>query len=248
MLTTEYFRGQEKALLAHAKAAGLLRSGSEDPGDRARGRLLNTFLKDHLAGRLAVVTGEIFDSTGASSGELDNIIADTGSPALVVGDASTVPVEAAVAACVTRRSLGGHNLRNALEEVAKIKSLTRTRHHGVHRTEFTHRPRIAIPPRAPAAHIVAFRSPKLPHVLQRIADNPEWYKNDFIKYGPDTIVVLGRGMAYKNDQHIFIAPDGGEGWQVAMSKDVSGLQKLLGHTAETLARYGGLSYEVIGYF
>ncbi len=246
MLTTAYFRHLEHALKAQAAATGLL--GSTTGRGRAREHLLATFFRNHVPPRLMVSRGEIVDSLGASSGETDLIFADTNSPAFGVGGEAVIPVEAAVGACEVKSSLSGDNLQEAVEKIRSIKRLTRVDHLGFHATSGSVTPRIPIPPRNPAGYIVAFESPSLETVVANLGSNPQWFDNDVMNRAPDLICVLEAGMILKNDLHIFNAPPTTPISDFYIIKDAVGLQKLLGHVNESLARYGQLTYGVLQYY
>jgi hypothetical protein len=240
-----YFRELETALAARARAAGIL-SSSTSVG-RAREILVSEFLTAHLPTRITVERGELGDAEGQRSGEIEVILVDHESGALRIGGESFVPVEAAAGALEVKTTLAGRELESAIKKVARLKTLSRTQHHGLYRTHDEGGYRIEVPPRQTNAYIVAYDAPSWQHVLTKIRENPDWYENDFMRFGPEVICVVGRGFSYKNDNHIFSMPSGGESWSIVRQEHRPGLEAILGHLQETLGRYGGLTYELTAY-
>lgn len=240
----DYFKNQEASLLASAKAAGLLTAPSTV--GRSREDLLKEFFRNHLPTRLSAVRGEVIDSTGKSSGEVDAIFLDHESNAFRIGGESVVPVEACVGICEVKTSLAGPDLENSIRKVARVKHLIRAEYHGFYRRGHGDE-LIEIPPRRPNAYIVAYDGLSWNTLLRQICDNPPWFEGDFMIYGPEIICILGRGFAFKNDRHLFNAPVGREHWALVLREDLPGLQQVLHHVQETISRYGTLTYELGGY-
>jgi hypothetical protein len=237
----EYFREIEQALLAHGRAAGVF-SSTAGLG-RARERLIADGLRPYLAGRVAIERGELVDSDGRRTGEVDTVLVDTHRGRIQVGGESLVPVEAAIAAVEVKSDLRGGNLADAVRKIARIKRLTRVAHHGFYRTEGGGpAPRTPVPPTQTFGIIIAFRSPDWSTIFENLAANPDWYDGDPMAYGPDRIVVLGRGLAVKNDFIMVRGDRGTENLVYLKNEQASGLKGVVADIQALLDRYGGLTY------
>lgn len=239
---SDYFLEVEQALLAYGRAAGVL-SSTVGLG-RAREKLISDGLSPHLPGRISIERGEMVDGQGKRSGEVDTVLVDTHRGRIQVGAESLVPVEAATAAIEVKTDLSGDNLKNAVEKIAQIKRLIRTQHHGFYRTSDDVRsPRTPIPPSRAFGVVLAFRAPSWENIYQRMAANPQWYDHDPMVFGPDRIVILGRGVAIKNDQTLIHGESGTENLVYIKNERLSGLEVLTTDVQELLDRYGGLTYD-----
>jgi hypothetical protein len=243
---TEYYINQEKALLATGRAAGILDSSTSK--GRAREQIISDFLRTHLPKRVTVERGEVIDRTRRSSGEVEVILVDHESSVLCVGGESVVPVEAAVGLIEVKSSLSGSNLVDAMRKIARSKALTRTQHHGLYRTDSSHAVKIPIPPQSTNGYIVAYDGPSWEHIGARLNENSEWYRHDYMTYGPEVICILTKGFAYKNDLHLFSPSPGLEHLDVVHIQNMPGLEVIIYHIEEYLHRYGALTYELGPYY
>lgn len=241
----KHFQAVEAGLLAYAKGAGLLSAPLEK--GRAREALLSGFLEDHLPPRISVGQGELIDSAGRTSGEADAILIDHESPVFRVGSEAAVPVEAAAGLLEVKSTLDKGQLETAVRKIARAKALERVSSGGFYSTHDEPDYRVPVPPVSVMGYIVAYSASAWDTLLGHIAENPDWYGNDYYRYGPELIVVLGRGFAYKNDNLVFAIPPGGEDWSV-VHREESGLQALLAHVTEVLGRFGTLTYSFLPYF
>jgi hypothetical protein len=137
-------------------------------------------------------------------------LVDTHRGRIQAGGESLVPVEAAIAALEVKSDLGGGNLEDAARKIARIKRLTRVAHHGFYRTEGDGRLRGVLFRPQTFGVIMAFRSPDWSTIFENLATNPDWYYGDPMAFGPDRIVVLGHGLAVKNDSTMMRGDPGTE--------------------------------------
>jgi hypothetical protein len=240
--SADYFREIEQALLAHGRAAGVF-SSTTGLG-RAREKLVGEGLRPHLPRRVAIERGELIDSVGQRTGEIDTVLVDTHRARIQVGGESLVPVEAATATIEVKSNLSGGNLEDAIRKIARVKRLTRVAHHGFYRTgDSSPPPRTPVPPTQVLGIIIAFRSPSWTTIFEKLAANPDWYGGDPMASGPDRIVVLGRGLAIKNDFTMLHGDPGTENLVYLKNEEVSGLQNVVADVQALLDRYGGLTYD-----
>jgi hypothetical protein len=240
----EYFLSLEKALLHQAEASNIFSSGVSK--GRAREIFIHEFLQKHLPSRLVIKRGEIIDSVGNKSGEVDAIIVDHESVAYNIGGEHFVSAEAAVAGIEIKSDLTGDELKNAVEKTCLIKKLSRSKHHGFYRAGHGDE-KVEIPPKSPNAYIVGFRGPSLQTIAKRVSENPDWYSGDFLHYGFDILCILEKGFMFKNDGLIF-NPELGPGLDFVIINDRSGIQQLIGHMQVFLERFGSLTYELERYY
>jgi hypothetical protein len=237
----DYYRAIEQALLAKGEAAGVL--SSPTGLGRARESLVDEGLRPHLPGRVAIERGELVDSTGRRSGEADMILVDTHRGRIQIGGESLVPVEASTATLEVKTDLGGHNLEDAVRKIARIKRLTRGPHHGIYSSSSAlPNPRTPVPPTQTLCGIVGFRAPSWKTVLGKLGENPEWHDRDIMAVGPDRIVILGEGVAAKNDFTLLHGNPGTENRAFLKESGLSGLRVLVNDVQELLDRYGNLTY------
>jgi hypothetical protein len=238
-----HFVALESALVSQAKAASIFSSGTAK--GRAREIFVQNFLEDHLPARVTVRRGEIIDSLGNNSGEVDAIIVDHDSMAFNIGGEHLTTAEAAVAGIEIKSDLTGDNLIEAVRKACLVKTLRRSAHHGFYQGGHGDE-RVEIPPRSPNFYIVGFRGPTLETIDRRISENPEWYSRDFMRYGFDILCILERGFIFKNDGLIF-NPALWPGLDHVIMNNRPGTRHIIGHLQETLARFGGLTYELRNY-
>ena len=74
--------------------------------------------------------------------------------------------------------------------------------------------------------MLAFRAPSWENIYQRMAANPQWYDHDPMSFGPDRIVILGRGVAIKNDQTLIHGEPDTENLVYIKNEQLSGLEVL----------------------
>lgn len=240
----KYFASLERALLSQAEATNIFSSGTSI--GRAREIFIHEFLEKHLPSRLVIRRGEIIDSFGNNSGEVDAIIVDHDSPAYNIGGESLVSAEAAVAGIEVKSDLTGDDLKDAVNKTCLIKGLKRSRHHGFYRAGHGDE-RVEIPPKSPSAYIVGFRGPSLQAIAKRVIENSDWYLGDFMRYGFDILCILEKGFIFKNDGLVF-NPKLGPGLDIVIRADRPGIRQLIGHMQELLARFGSLTYELERYY
>ena len=239
----EHYRDLEAALIAQGRAAGILTSPTGL--GRAREAIVNDFLRPHLPQRLSVVRGELIDASGRSSGELDTILRDNQSLAWGLGGEQLLPVEAAAGVLEIKSDLAGRNLVDALEKAATVKTLERLPHHGVYvPTDDAH---VEIPPVRSRVYVLAYGGPSWGTIVKNLLDSPEPYRGDYMRWGPEAIVILGRGALYKIDNEILAIPTGAENDFAHCVEDRPGLELIAMHITETIRRYGGLHYEMTQY-
>lgn len=240
---SRHYEDLEQSLLAQGRAAGVLTSSTSI--GRARELIVNDFLRPHLPQRLSVVRGELIDSKGDSSGELDTMLRDNQSLAWGVGGESLLPVEAAVGVIEVKSSLDGDNLQDAIRKIARAKRLERLPHHGFYvPTDDAH---VEIPPRRTRGYVVAFAGPNWENVATRLRENLEWVDQDYLTLGPEVLLILGRGLIYKNDNEIFqVPPDARDNFAQGLH-DRPGVEAIAMHITETVRRYGQITYDLTGY-
>jgi hypothetical protein len=214
----------------------------------ARELLVALYLEDHLPRRLLIERGELIDEAGNRSGQCDIILADGNIGWRRSGGQSLIPAEAAIAAIEVKSSLSGGNLDDALAKVARIKRLRRGQHSGLHHIDTSNVSRIEIPPRRVMCIVIAFSSPSLNHVYERIVDNPLLYEGNYLERGPEIVVLLGKGFVYKDDGH-FMQVTRGPISAAVLAEDAipvagqSGLRAMTLDLQTHLQRYGLLSWE-----
>lgn len=239
-----YHAERETGLLAEARATAIL-SSSVGRG-RAREHFVSRFLTEHLPTRLVASRGEVIDSFGRRSGEVDCVLVDHESQAYRMGGEVLVPIEAATGVLEVKSSLAGDELEGAIRKIARVKLLIRTPHTGMHRSADT-TPRVPVPPRTTQGYIVAYDAPSWKTIMERLQAHPEWYGNDWWAFGPELICTLGRGLAYKNDRHYWIPRDADLADSGMVVEDRPCTQMLMEHIQTTLTRYGALTYELARY-
>lgn len=123
--TKDHFRRVSQLLEAQGRvAAGTRHSCS---AGKLWERFLQEFLSPHLPGRLQVVSGEIIDSAGSRSGQLDCIITDKSVPFIYLGSTDHVQVlaEGTLAAIEVKTNLTRKELLSSLAACNTVKSLVR---------------------------------------------------------------------------------------------------------------------------
>jgi hypothetical protein len=96
--------------------------------------------------------------------------------------------------------------------------------------------------------VIAFSSPSLNHVYERIVDNPLLYEGNYLERGPEIVVLLGKGFVYKDDGH-FMQVTRGPISAAVLAEDAipvagqSGLRAMTLDLQTHLQRYGLLSWE-----
>lgn len=239
----QHYRDVEASIIAQGRAAGVF-DASTTIGN-AREFIVNDFLRPHLPQRLDVVSGEIIDSSDNSSGQTDTILRDNQSLAWGIGGQALVPVEATTGAIEIKSSLGGDELEGSIRKVARIKRLQRGKYEGMYGAS-TAQTLAEVPPSRTKAYVIAYDGPKWETVFKKLADNPAWYEGDYLTYGPEVIVILGRGAVVKNDKEICVFPECDDKGIVLIS-DIAGLEMVGLHVNEMVSRYGGLTYGVAAY-
>jgi hypothetical protein len=237
--SSEYFLSLEEEGLVKARRAGLFRATTTI--GRAREIFAGELVRDHLPQRITIGRGELIDSRHRSSGELDGILLDINRPNFRIGGELYVPVESAVAVVEVKTSLAGGNLEDAIRKIASMKTLERTQHHGFFRTNG--RERVLVPPRSPAGFIVAFDGPERGHLRERMANEAgEWVQNDYLRFGPEVVGVLGKGGLIKNDGIAFFPEPSGAHLD-AVTTQLPVLQLILEVVQELVSRFGDLTYD-----
>lgn len=241
----EYFADREAALLADARAARVF-SSSTGLG-RAREHFVSGLLSDHLPSRLVAARGELIDSFGRRSGEVDCVLVDHDSSAYRLGGEVLVPIEAANAVLEIKSSLAGDELAGAIRKIARVKALTRAPHNGWSWYSDEVTPRVPVPPVHAHGYVVAYDAPEWGTILTNLSANPAWYENDWMRFGPEIICVLARGFIFKNDHHYWLPMEEDQRALDIIRSSDSGAQSILEHIQTTVTRYGALTYDLSGY-
>jgi len=131
------FRALSRMLRASYEATSV---GGRHPGEKGlrRDSALGDFLRAHLPPRYGVSRGEILDSTGRTSRQIDVVLYDAlHAPLLQSTDASRVfPSECVYAAIELKTNLNAKSLDEAFRNIATAKALDRSaivEQHGGHR-------------------------------------------------------------------------------------------------------------------
>lgn len=111
------FEKARKAIVAHS---GMKGAAFEDT---VRG-----FLENHLPSSLAVCTGQLFDSTGAQSNQLDVIIYDRhATPVLYrTGEIQVIPIECAYAVIEVKAQLSPSTIPGIIENMLSVRKLVKS--------------------------------------------------------------------------------------------------------------------------
>ena len=94
---------------------------------------------------------------------------------------------------------------------------------------------------------MAYDGPSWEYLGKRLNENPGWYHDDYMTYGPEMICILTKGFAYKNDLHLFYPSPGLEHLDIVHIQNMPGLKEIVYHVEECLHRYGALTYELGSY-
>lgn len=238
-----HFRALEEYLLAQSAVAGIL--GSSTAIGTARELIVNNYLAHHLPQRISVVSGEVGDAGDRTSGELDTVLRDHDSAAFGIAGQGFYPVEAVPGVIEVKSTLSGREIERTLRKGTRVKRMLRLPHQGLYEPALPG-VRVDVPPQRTAYYVVAFSGSKWATILKSVSANPSWYDGDYLTYGPEVIVILGKGALYKNDGEVFgiryTQPE-----SLVLGPDAPGLELLTMHIAERLRRYGLLNYQLTGY-
>lgn len=236
---SEYFRTLEKEGLLKAQRGGIFKATTSI--GRTRERFAADLVRDHLPQRVQIGRGEVIDKHRNDAGELDGILLDERRPNFRIGGELYVPVGSAVGVIEVKTSLSGRNLADAIGKIVAVKSLERTKHHGLYRT--SGKERVPVPPLSAAAFVVAFEGPERAELRDRLSSEAvDAVKNDYLRYGPEVIGVLGKGAVIKNDG-IVPSFDASMANLDAATTDGPTIQLIVEYVQELINRYGDLSYE-----
>src|SRR5260370_751632 len=115
------FEKARKAIVAHS---GMKGAGFEDA---VRG-----FLESYLPSSLAVCTGQLFDSTGAQSNQLELIIYDReATPVLCrTGEIRVIPIECAYAVIEVKAQLSPSKIPEIIDNMLSVRKLRKSAYYG----------------------------------------------------------------------------------------------------------------------
>jgi hypothetical protein len=238
----QYFRDLEDALLAQARASGILKSSTAK--GNAREQFVNRLFEDQLPRRLGVEQGEVIDSHERSSGQVDCILVDSQSNAYRLGGQSLAPVESVIAVVEVKSTLAGKELERAVRKIASVKALARSEHHGFYVTSSDNQSRVPVPPVTPAGYIVGYTGPDRMKIGETLTKHTEWFNEDWFRFGPEVICVLGEGCVVKADQHLLLTDDR---QMTCVASARPGTELISAQIRELVHRYGHLTYSVLGY-
>lgn len=242
-MNNKYFLHHELSLSHQSRAIGESFIASTNLGN-ARAEILGRFLEDHLPARISVRRGSVVDAYGTDTGELDLVAVDHDAGALRIGGESLAQAEAAVACVEVKSTLDKNALELACGKIIRVKKLNRTPPSGLHTDPESQPEGVRGPPTCPMGFVVAFGGLSWDAIVRHLQGNPEWYLDDFKKFGPDLIVIVGRGVMTKNDGRFLHYPTDEV---LQLEADRSGIELLVGHVMLDRARYGSLSYEQAEY-
>jgi hypothetical protein len=91
----------------------------------SREDIVKSFLHDYLPRNLAFERGEVFNTNGAVSNQVDIIIHDPAVPVFKTPQLSLFPIESVVATCEVKTTLDRERLNQAVENVQSVKRLVK---------------------------------------------------------------------------------------------------------------------------
>ncbi|MCD4751474.1 MAG: hypothetical protein K8R40_00190 [Anaerolineaceae bacterium] len=160
-----------------------------------RENILNNFLSGNLPNRLKFVNGEIIDSKGTHSGQIDIIIFRDDTPSLNFFGSNTYIIEGVLAVVEVKSKLTRKSLNSAINTLKKVEVLE-PKHHGmslvgpiINQNDENDMKRKVI--ECPLRMIFAYESASWDLILNEIDKNQA---SELIDY----IGVLNRGAIHKN--------------------------------------------------
>lgn len=120
-LLYKYFQDKAEELLSNYKVSSG-QNASRNLGDN-RENFVNNFLKNSLPAKLIVRSGEIWDSLGFKTGQIDTLIIRDDAPSLDFGDKNSYLAEGVFGVIEVKSNLTSEKLEEAAGNLEKVKKL-----------------------------------------------------------------------------------------------------------------------------
>ncbi len=165
-----------------------------------RERFLREFLSLYLPSSFDIVSGEVIDSTGSSSGQQDVIVYRRDVPRLrIVDGPSRFFIEGVKSTLEVKSKLTSRKFKDALDSVYTVKRLT---------------PRLkpisnnlkGLKTGYVWSYVFAYeglKSRTYDGLFKKYMEDKGWTPDDLYSYMPDAIYVLNGPLYYKNDGYVF---------------------------------------------
>jgi hypothetical protein len=214
LMLADHFARLRTRLIEYAEHAGILAQHGDVKG-AAREGFVRVFLQDNLPSLVEFKTGEIIDSKGQRSGQLDIVLQSIAAPRMAIFESiQTTMVDAAIAVIEVKSSLTTgrchtrSGLRSALRTFQKVKALERTT--PIHSLAADARPHTKTP-----CFLVAYEGPTAETLLQGLCDYSRHSNLAIDEYAPEVVCVLKPGYyVFRDDRWLFPRTGPGDAFRV----------------------------------
>lgn len=229
-----HFQNMTQLLDSVRQLTSTIRSSKSKGDDREL--FIREFLETHLPSRLRIGHGEIVDSSGRVSGEVDAVIYRDDIPRLHMGGTDVFLCEGVLAAMEIKSDLTKEELERSLENLERIKALEKR----IKPLMYLGKPRSDI-----IAYLFAFDGMGREAILRHMQD---WYSRrpaGSTKPIFDVVCVLRKCVIIRNDGVVFKK----ESEQDVLSMDLTqdNLFVLFVHMLHSQAAFQIVNYDYSGY-